>query len=148
MYDLGCLCEVPPEWNLRNALSINEAGHIVGRANVAGMDRAFLLTPSVPTAMDPLRIESPLPTHYSLQQNFPNPFNPTTKIPYALPDQAHVRLTVYNILGQQVSILVDEVQQPGFKFATWDAQGFASGMYFCRMETDEYARTIKLTLLK
>jgi hypothetical protein len=76
------------------------------------------------------------PVAYQLDQNFPNPFNPRTTIRYALPERAHVRATVLNLLGQQVRLLLDEVQEAGYRSVQWDARNDAggevgSGVYVC-----------------
>jgi flagellar hook assembly protein FlgD len=70
-----------------------------------------------------------------LSQNYPNPFNPQTSIRYALPQDAQVRLVIYNVLGQRVKTLVDESQSAGYKTEWWDGRdekedGVASGIYF------------------
>ncbi|MEK9136251.1 MAG: T9SS type A sorting domain-containing protein [Bacteroidota bacterium] len=75
-----------------------------------------------------------LPTGFELMQNYPNPFNPTTTIEYALPLSAHVELRVYNILGQEVTTLVNEVQTPGYHKVKFDASSIASGVYFYRLQ--------------
>jgi len=79
------------------------------------------------------------PEKYELSQNYPNPFNPTTQIKFALPKESQVKLTVYDILGRQVAVLLDEQRPAGFFFAEWDATSSAgskvsSGVYFYRME--------------
>jgi hypothetical protein len=74
------------------------------------------------------------PKAFSLMQNHPNPFNPTTIIEYQLPTVSRVSLKVFDVLGREVAALVDEVQQAGFMSVDFDATTFASGVYFYRLE--------------
>jgi hypothetical protein len=74
-----------------------------------------------------------LPTTFKLEQNFPNPFNPSTTIQFELPKSAHVTLTIYNILGQVVRTLVDEERPAGVHNVRFDAGRLASGVYFYRL---------------
>lgn len=90
----------------------------------------------------------PVPDRFVLQQNFPNPFNPTTQIAYSLPRDCHVRLVVYNVLGQEVCTLVDEFQKAGYKNATWTADNVASGVYFYRLQSDGLVLTKKMILMR
>ena len=90
-----------------------------------------------------------IPKKYTLSQNYPNPFNPTTAISYQLPAVSHVELSIYNILGQKVATLVSERQPAGNHKVEWNASGFASGVYFYRLETDQgFISSRKLILLK
>lgn len=73
------------------------------------------------------------PTQYSLAQNFPNPFNPSSRIGYQLPTASRVQVSVYDILGREIARLVDEVQNAGNKSVEWNATGYSSGIYFYRM---------------
>ncbi|MBI5020393.1 MAG: T9SS type A sorting domain-containing protein [Ignavibacteriales bacterium] len=75
-----------------------------------------------------------VPHKYELYQNYPNPFNPTTSIKYQLPFSSQVKLKIYNVLGEKVALLTDEIQQAGFKSATWNATDAASGVYFYKLE--------------
>ena len=94
-----------------------------------------------------------LPQEYTLSENYPNPFNPTTTIRYNLPVSTHIRLTIYDQLGRHVRTLVD-VQQAAGQFQTsWnglDEGGVpaAAGMYFCQMKTVNFTKVIKLALVK
>ena len=81
-------------------------------------------------------------------QNYPNPFNPTTKINYSIPQQSFVTLKVYNILGQEVATLVNEVQRAAKYVATFDAKRLASGVYFCKLQAGGFVASKKLLLLK
>ena len=94
-----------------------------------------------------------LPNAYALGNNYPNPFNPTTIIPYQLPEDAHVRIVVYNMLGQEIVTILDEFQLANFHRASWkgkDARGkpVPSGVYIYRLETPAYHKSKKLLLLK
>jgi rhodanese-related sulfurtransferase len=92
--------------------------------------------------------EYEIPTVFSLSQNHPNPFNPTTTITYGLPVAADVTLIVYNSLGQKVAQLADGRMNAGYHNVVFDASQFASGMYICRMQAGTFAATKKLILLK
>ena len=89
-----------------------------------------------------------IPSEYFLVQNYPNPFNPTTTIEYTLPKSREVRLTVYNLLAEEVTSLVDDFQQAGFHKVNWDASNFASGIYFYRLQAGDFVQTRKMVLLK
>ena len=88
------------------------------------------------------------PKMFRLEQNYPNPFNPSTVICYGLPHRSHLILTVYNTLGQQVSILVEGDQEPGYHEVKFNASGLASGMYFYRLQSGNFVQTRKLLLLR
>jgi hypothetical protein len=88
------------------------------------------------------------PVTFELSQNYPNPFNPITRIAYTLPAASNVRLTVYNLLGQEISRLIDAPVRAGRHEIIWDATGFPSGIYFYRLETGKYIRTRKMVLLR
>ena len=88
------------------------------------------------------------PAEFSLDQNYPNPFNPTTTISYALPKDARVTLEVYNVIGQRVALLVDEVQVAGYYTVPFDGRAFASGIYFYRLATPEVQFLKKMLVVK
>jgi predicted esterase len=91
---------------------------------------------------------SSLPEEYGLSQNYPNPFNPTTTIRYDLPAAQHVRLALFNALGQEIAMLLDEQQSRGHKEITFDGRNLPSGVYFYRIIAGPYMETKKLILLK
>jgi hypothetical protein len=74
-----------------------------------------------------------LPRSNTLHHNYPNPFNPKTKINYDLPITNYVNLSIYNLLGQKIATLVDEQKIAGFHQVEWDASGMASGIYYYRI---------------
>jgi photosystem II stability/assembly factor-like uncharacterized protein len=88
------------------------------------------------------------PIAFQLGQNFPNPFNPSSSIRYALPRTSFVTLNVYNTLGQQVSQLVNEQQQVGYHDVVFRGDGLASGVYFYRIQAGDFVASKKLLLLK
>ncbi len=89
-----------------------------------------------------------LPVRFSLFQNFPNPFNPSTVIRYGLPVRSPVRLDVFNALGQQVRTLVEGEQEAGYHEVTFDATGLSSGVYFYRLQPGDFTRTLRSLLLR
>ncbi|HLF13577.1 MAG TPA: T9SS type A sorting domain-containing protein [Bacteroidota bacterium] len=89
-----------------------------------------------------------IPSALKLHQNYPNPFNSTTVIRYELPKASHVSLKVFNVLGQEVAVLVEEMQETGFKSVEWDASKLPSGVYFYRLQTKDFVNTKKLLLIK
>lgn len=91
---------------------------------------------------------SPLPTALALYENYPNPFNPSTTIEFALPKSSRVRLAVYSVLGQLEATLVDEHRKAGYHAVVWNAARVASGIYFARLEANGEARQIKMMVLK
>ena len=105
--------------------------------------------------------EKDIPTEFFLSQNYPNPFNPTTSIEFSLPSQGRggqpasglagvrsVTLKIYDLLGREVAILVNENLAPGAYKSEWDGSGFPSGLYFYRLSTNGFVQTKKLILLR
>ncbi len=108
---------------------------------------------TTPLSVRNLTDEDALPTTFALSQNYPNPFNPSTEIAFDLPTRTHVTLTVYNVLGQQVTTLVDKPLAAGSYVADWDGlssggAAAASGIYFYRIHTEQFTQTKKMVLLK
>jgi hypothetical protein len=89
-----------------------------------------------------------IPSDYSLSQNYPNPFNPETTIEFGLPEDAQVKVTVFNVLGQVATELVDAEMTAGYHVVTWDAGEMASGVYFYRIQADNFTATKRMVLMK
>ncbi|NIV95765.1 T9SS type A sorting domain-containing protein [candidate division KSB1 bacterium] len=107
----------------------------------------------LPPEPQPETKEPPLPNHFRLSQNFPNPFNPRTEIRYELPEDRHVNLTVYNVVGQKIKTLVDEVKAAGAHSVTWDGtdergQPVPSGVYLYRFDAGVVSGTKKMILVR
>ncbi|HLX12821.1 MAG TPA: T9SS type A sorting domain-containing protein, partial [Bacteroidota bacterium] len=91
----------------------------------------------------------PKPTAYKLYQNFPNPFNPATTITFDLPEQTPVTLKIFDVLGKEiVSLYTNQLLDAGSYTASFDGSGFASGLYFYRLQAGRYTSTKKLMLMK
>jgi hypothetical protein len=94
-----------------------------------------------------------LPGQFRLAQNYPNPFNPSTEILFDLPTASHVRLNIFNILGQRVCTLVDETVTAGYHKVTWDGtndagSGVPSGIYFYKIDAGDFVQSKKMMMLK
>ncbi len=94
-----------------------------------------------------------VPASYSLSQNYPNPFNPTTNIVFSVPSAMHVTVEVYNILGKKVATVFDNLANAGENIVTWNGtdqsgNNVASGVYFYRMQADDYIESRKMVLMK
>jgi Carbohydrate family 9 binding domain-like/Concanavalin A-like lectin/glucanases superfamily len=103
---------------------------------------------NVPSGVSTERLDDSVPTEYALDQNYPNPFNPTTTIRLALPEAGHVVLRLYSLQGAEIATLMDKYLSPGRYSVSWDAGGYASGVYLYRMEANSYVETKTLTLIK
>ena len=100
-----------------------------------------------------LRKNSVLPQSYALHQNFPNPFNPVTSLRYDLPEQSFVTLTIYDLIGREITQLVNTTQEAGFRSVQWDAtdsfgKPVSAGIYLYKITTGEFVHTKKMVLVK
>ena len=86
--------------------------------------------------------------NYSLIQNYPNPFNPSTKIGYILKDRTNVKVVIMNSLGEEVAVLVNEIQEQGTHELDFNAANLSSGIYFYSLQTQQYSETKKMLLMK
>ena len=94
------------------------------------------------------QIKGMIPSSFAVYQNYPNPFNPSTTIRYDVPKTSPVKLVVYDVLGREVATLVDEVKKAGRYQTIWNANRFASGVYFCRLQAGDFVHTMKLAFIK
>lgn len=95
-----------------------------------------------------VNVDVNVPVVYSLEQNYPNPFNPSTLISYSIPEEGFVTLAVYNLLGEEVAVLVNGVQKAGKYDVEFKPQNLSSGMYIYRIETKNFTSSKKLVLMK
>ncbi|NOS85047.1 MAG: T9SS type A sorting domain-containing protein [Ignavibacteria bacterium] len=89
-----------------------------------------------------------IPVQYRLMQNYPNPFNPQTRIMYEIPTSEKVRITISDLLGREVAVLSDELMNAGSHQVVFDGTGFASGVYFYKIEAGTFVDTKKMVLIK
>lgn len=93
-------------------------------------------------------ISTIVPSEYKLEQNFPNPFNPTTKIKYHLKNNCNIILKIYDILGKELSTLINEKQSPGTYEVTFDGKNLSSGVYFYRIQAGDFMQVKRMVLIK
>lgn len=117
-----------------------------GSGWIVGDDGVILFNQQIPISIEIINTQTP--NEYKLTQNYPNPFNPTTNIEYSIPTSGIVTITVHNILGQEVANLVNEFQQAGTYRITWNGSNLSSGIYFYRIQTEQYIESRKMLLLK
>jgi hypothetical protein len=130
-------------WNFEASY---ENGENMGRFLVDNLN-TNILAPS-PTSTDIADGRSSLPGKLALAQNYPNPFNPTTTFEFDLPTGSHVKIEVFNILGQKVTTTVDTYYPPGRHQVEFNGSEFASGLYLYRLKTDDASVTRKMVILK
>ncbi len=129
----------------KNNSNVMLAWQYVGNdGDLVGIDNVEIIYGTV----DVEENEAKLPTEYALNQNYPNPFNPSTVISYALPKQEMVTLSIYNILGEEVAELVNEMQSAGNYKVNFDASKLSTGAYIYRLQAGNFIQTKKMLLLK
>ncbi len=92
--------------------------------------------------------EEGIPTQFNLSQNYPNPFNPSTEIKFSIPDGSNVKLTIYDAIGKQVAVVINDYYAAGNYKIKWNAGQFSSGVYFYKIETKNFSMVKKMVLIK
>ncbi|KAA0249719.1 MAG: T9SS C-terminal target domain-containing protein, partial [Chlorobiota bacterium] len=95
-----------------------------------------------------LKGEGDVPSSYSLSQNFPNPFNPETKILVTLPERCSIKITVYDVIGNEVAVIAEGEFMPGGHEFVFDGSNLTSGVYFYRISAEKFNAVRKMLLLK
>ena len=108
----------------------------------------FWLVKTGPDPLTAVPLDALLPKEHALHPNWPNPFNPTTTIRYDVKQTGPVRLTIFNLLGQEVTRLVDNRHLTGSYTVSWNAADLPSGIYFYQMKTADFVQTRKMALVK
>jgi carboxypeptidase T len=122
------------------------AGTVVDTADMIGLEGLAMRTDVVQAVHPPPMLQAP--QAFALSQNYPNPFNPNTTFSYALPRSSMVRLTVYDMLGREVAVLVHDRKEAGVHEVKFDASGLASGVYLYRIHAGDFVQSRKLLLLR
>ena len=134
--------------NYNLAACTQEASHGIHNTRLVQKLLRDAITLYKPTATD-IKLESNnIPDKYTLNQNFPNPFNPTTEIRFSIPQASNVKLTIYDAIGKQVGVIVNEHLSAGTFNYTWNAGNLSSGIYFYRIEAKDFIMVKKMVLLK
>jgi len=114
---------------------------------LAGNDGTVLYTTSGGlTPFEP--ISSEIPEKFELKQNYPNPFNPETNIEFTLPESDYLKLSVFDITGKEIEMLVDQQLRSGTYKVLWNASSYPSGVYFYSIYTKSFSVTRKMILTK
>ncbi len=114
---------------------------------ISGWSEVRRFTTTVATAVAG-EMTKDIPTQFSLLQNYPNPFNPATRIQFGIPVSGLVTLKVFDILGREVAVLMNERKSPGTYDVEWNASSLSSGVYFYRLQAGSFTETKKLLLMK
>ena len=127
--------------------TVDDCSNISGISNVDSASAMFLYGSDIDDH------HAALPTEFGLAQNYPNPFNPSTKIDFGLPEESNVRLEIYNALGQKVVTLIDDRLPAGYYSKYWHGKDSynkltATGIYFYRIQADDFIKIKKMILLK
>lgn len=124
------------------SMNFDEQGYLYAGTWGAGVFRSVESTVSVQI------INTEIPKSFSLSQNYPNPFNPVTNIKFDIPKSGFVEITIYDLLGREVTKLVNQQMQAGSYNVDWDASNYPSGVYFYELVAGSYADTKKMVLIK
>ncbi|MEJ2104059.1 MAG: YCF48-related protein [Ignavibacteriaceae bacterium] len=96
----------------------------------------------------PVGHEQSIPFGFSLKQNYPNPFNPTTTIQYSIPESGNVKLKVFNSIGEEVATLINDYNEAGIHKVKFDASDLSSGIYYYKIQSNNFSRVKKMILLR
>jgi hypothetical protein len=127
-----------------DAFFLNDSiGAIVGRSTVL-----YTTTGGLPLVSVPENGVIYSPSHVVILQNYPNPFNSSTMIRFVAPDYQHVRISLYDLLGKEISVLMDGIKTPDKSSVPWDASMFPSGVYIARIQSESSIQTSKILLIR
>ncbi|MBI4546409.1 MAG: T9SS type A sorting domain-containing protein [Ignavibacteriae bacterium] len=136
------------EWAMRDQ---SEATLVLGSKEISmsgiGKSKIQNLKSKISLRLSPVSAVE-IPKEFALYQNYPNPFNPTTRIRFDVPKDAYVAMTLYNVLGQKVAVLVDKEVRAGKHTVEFSGHNLSNGIYFYRMQSEDFSMVKKLILMK
>ena len=132
------------DYNVISAL--NNCVWLAWNDNRTGVHQAYAARVAIITSVQ--REEDQVPSSLLLEQNYPNPFNPTTAISYQLPTSNYVSLEIFDVLGREVAMLVNGLEQAGSYTVSWEAANMPSGIYYYRLTAGNFSETRKMILMK
>jgi len=144
-FDKSLIIEALGEIYVGDTISLTINGELTDGTPFEGTDCVVIVGGPPPAEGAPNPDES---TEVELIGNYPNPFNPVTEISFSLPAASHVKLEIYNIMGQKVATLVDDQLEAGTHIVQWNGSEAASGVYLYRLEVGEFVDAKKMILLK
>ena len=144
--DMGFVISSSPTTMVKSVVGQGFVGMMTGANTV--IETGFLVDTLFRTVVTSVAERSEVPREFKLCQNYPNPFNPSTTIKYELPKSSMVTMSVYDMLGRQVSVLVDERRDAGVHEVKFEGPNLASGVYFYRLQAGDFTQTKRLLLLK
>ena len=132
------------------SLAVDSMGNVylAGGSIGTGTSYDYAIIKYSPVITEVQQVSNEIPDRFSLLQNFPNPFNPATKINFGVAKSSFVNITVYDIAGREIKTLINETKQAGYYTAEFDGTNLASGIYIYRIKTDSFIATKKMVLLK
>ncbi|MGE5797300.1 MAG: T9SS type A sorting domain-containing protein, partial [Ignavibacteria bacterium] len=125
-------------------LALDEENNVI----VTGTSQSHITTVKYSQVTGIKNISLGIPQKFSLSKNYPNPFNPVTKIKFTLPQTSMVRFTIYDILGNEVGVFINEEKLPGEYEFELNAENLTSGIYFYQLEAGNFIETGKMSLIK
>lgn len=131
----------PRKYSFADELDVNGTETLFYRLKQVDYNGVFSYSNIVSVVFD-------IPTEFALGQNYPNPFNPSTKIKYSIPQNGLVLIVVYDLTGQQVATLLNEVKEPGNYEINFNTSGLSSGVYFYKMTSNNFSQVKKMSILK
>jgi len=137
------------DYDYSGNINVDASGnvYVIGNSEGIGTMRDFAtIKYSQTTGIEP--IKGTIPDKFNLSQNYPNPFNPKTNIEFSLPVRGNVKISIFDLLGKEVSVLVNDFMKAGTYKTDFDASALSSGTYFYRIETEGFTDTKKMILIK